>query len=103
MHLTPEYYAWAASIRRCHNPRNPYYRNYGGRGIQVCDRWRKSFANFLSDVGVRPSPELTLDRVNNDGNYEPGNVRWATRSEQNSNQRRQSRKATRSTTHGRRQ
>lgn len=63
------------------------YRNYAGRGIDVCKKWRESFAAFLADVGPRPSPELTLDRINNDGDYEPGNVRWATRIEQNNNTR----------------
>ncbi len=80
-----EYRTWSAMIQRCTNPRYDGYRNYGGRGIEVCERWR-TFANFLADMGPRPDG-TSLDRVNNDGNYEPGNCRWATRSEQNSNQR----------------
>lgn len=83
----PEYSAWAQMLQRCENKGNPSYCNYGGRGISVCDRWR-SFSQFLADVGARPSAKHSIDRINNDGNYEPGNVRWATRSEQNRNHRR---------------
>ena len=82
----PEYKLWSGIIQRCTNPNNKHYRNYGGRGISVCDRW-KDFANFFSDIGARPSKELTIDRTNNDGNYEPGNVRWATRKQQQNNRR----------------
>lgn len=82
---TPEYRAWEGMIQRCTNTKNPMYRRYGGRGIAVCASWLESFANFLSDVGMRPSPELSIDRIDNDGNYEPGNCRWATRSQQQSN------------------
>lgn len=73
---TPEYRAWTGLLSRCYNTRNAKYHRYGGRGIKVCDRWRESFTNFLSDVGYRPSPRHTLDRENNDGDYEPGNVHW---------------------------
>ena len=84
---TAEYRAWAHMRDRCYNPRRKDYRHYGGRGITVCPRWRESFQAFFDDMGPKPSPDLTLDRKDNDGNYEPGNVRWATRSQQNSNQR----------------
>jgi len=77
-------------IGRCYNSRFPSYKNYGGRGIGVCDRWRPamggSFANFLQDMGVRP-PGKTIDRVDNDGNYIPENCKWSTPTEQNRDQR----------------
>lgn len=79
-------------IKRCQNPNHHAYARYGGRGIQVCAEWRKDFAAFLRDVGHRPSPDLSLDRINNDGNYEPGNVRWATRQQQANNRRTSRRK-----------
>jgi len=84
---TPEYLAWLAMKARCRNVNNSSYSNYGGRGIRVCDRWCESFEAFLTDVGRKPTPTHSLDRINNDGNYEPGNVRWATRHEQRVNQR----------------
>jgi len=85
---TSEYRSWQQMIQRCYNPKRPQYKYWGGRGITVCDRWRKSFQAFLEDMGPRPKGAL-LDRYpNNDGNYEPGNCRWATQSEQNSNRRR---------------
>lgn len=79
------YWVWADMAQRCRNPRHRGYANYGGRGIRVCDRWRL-FSNFAADMGPRPAG-LMLDRINNDGNYEPSNCRWATRKEQNSNRR----------------
>lgn len=78
---TPEWRAWVEMRRRCRSTRQ----NYRKRGITVCERWDASFEDFLRDVGSRPSPEHSLDRINNDGNYEPGNVRWATMIEQNRN------------------
>ena len=90
-----EYIVWQAMIGRCSNPKNKAFRYYGGRGIVVCDRWRHDFTAFLADMGQRPSPKHSIDRINNDGNYEPGNCRWATQSEQvrNSSRCRQARHA----------
>lgn len=84
---TPEYQAWGAMRERCSNPNIESYADYGARGIRVHERWL-SFENFLNDMGPRPSPSHSLDRIDNDGNYEPGNCRWATRAEQNRNTRR---------------
>jgi len=77
------YISWVHIIGRCNNPKSDKYKNYGGRGIKVCDRWL-NFVNFLEDMGIRPIGK-SIDRINNDGNYEPGNCRWATRSEQELN------------------
>lgn len=84
----PERDVWDNIIQRCTNPKNPNYKYYGDRGISICPAWRESFDVFLRDVGKRPSPELTLERVNNDGNYEPGNCIWDTFENQQFNRRR---------------
>lgn len=81
---TPEYRAWIGMISRCNDPSVPCYSKYGGRGICVCQRWM-SFQHFLSDMGTRPSPQHSIDRIDNDGNYEPGNCRWATKKQQSRN------------------
>jgi hypothetical protein len=84
----PLYQLWCNMRRRCDNPSDESYPNYGGRGIGVCDRWRK-FSNFLADMGPRPSPLHSIDRYpDKDGDYAPGNVRWATPTEQANNTRR---------------
>ncbi len=84
---TPEYRAWRSMSQRCHNPKMKFYSYYGGRGISVCPEWRHDYSAFLAHIGRRPSSEYSLDRINNDGNYEPGNVRWATRLTQRHNRR----------------
>lgn len=86
MHGTPEYHAWGNMIARCGKPHHPDFKNYGGRGIVVCPAWG-NFKAFFKDMGSRPSDRHSLDRADNDGNYEPGNVRWALRSVQNNNSR----------------
>jgi hypothetical protein len=85
-HGTPEYNAWKNMKKRCLNPSHKSYPNYGGRGIKVCNRWLE-FKNFYKDMGERTSSIHSLDRINNDGDYEPLNCRWGTRQEQNNNKR----------------
>ena len=81
-----EYWVWNAMRQRCENKNDPNYDNYGGRGISVCDRW-KSFENFISDMGFRPSKNSTIDRVDNDKGYSPDNCEWTSRKNQSINQR----------------
>lgn len=83
---SPEYKSWSGMRDRCNNPRNRAYRNYGARGITVCERW-ESFDAFLADMGKRPSPRHSVDRIENDRGYEPGNCRWATKKTQGRNRR----------------
>ena len=87
-HRTTEYNAWKSMTQRCTNPNHVSWKNYGGRGIRVCDRWRESFESFLSDMGRKPSRHHSLDRKEVDGDYTPDNCRWATQSEQNRNTQR---------------
>ena len=82
----PEYRAWQSMRKRCSNEKDKGFKNYGGRGIRVCERWN-IFENFLADMGHKPSSAYSLERKNNDGNYDPSNCCWATRAEQNSNKR----------------
>ena len=84
---SPEYIAWMAMKERCLNSKNKGFPGYGGRGITVCDRWKNSFENFIADMGSRPSARHSLDRIDNDRGYEPGNCRWATPEEQQGNRR----------------
>ncbi len=87
MSYTSEHKTWAGMKARCLNPNNKFWPNYGGRGITVCDRWLNSFEAFYEDMGPKPSPKHSIDRIDVNGNYEPGNVRWATDSEQMQNVR----------------
>lgn len=74
----PLYYIWSTMIQRCTNPKHSRYADWGGRGIKVCDEWLQDYFTFEKDVGLRPTPFHQIDRINNEGNYEPGNIRWST-------------------------
>lgn len=84
--MSSEYISWCSMKQRCYNPNRKNYKNYGGRGITICDEWLNSFENFYKDMGKRPEG-TTIDRINPNGNYEPSNCRWSTKKEQNMNRR----------------
>lgn len=83
----PEYLSWVRMQRRCYEPKYKQYKDYGGRGIRVCDAWRSDYLTFIRDMGRKPTPSHSLDRIDNDGDYEPKNCRWATTTEQSRNRR----------------
>lgn len=81
------YYRWNGMIQRCYNPDHSEYKNYGSRGIKVCDRWRNSVLNYIADLGEPPFKGASVDRINNDGDYNPENCKWSTKKEQSVNRR----------------
>lgn len=87
MSNTAEYRIWCAMKCRCNNPNATSFKNHGARGISICEKWNNSFEEFYKDMGKRPSPSHSIDRIDNNGNYEPVNCRWATPAQQTRNTR----------------
>lgn len=83
--ILPEYHSWVGMITRCYSAKHISYKWYGAKGIEVCEEWRNSFKTFIAYIGPKPGPEYSIDRIDSNGNYEPGNVRWATKREQSLN------------------
>lgn len=85
MSKTPEYTAWAEIKRRCYNPKSSDYKYWGGKGITMCNEWQKDFLSFYNHIGPRPADNYSVDRIDSNRNYEPGNVKWSTKEEQSNN------------------